>query len=206
MNGFFIYTMLWGVCMLTALVLLLKKQHVKDHLAAYGRFLSEPWKAVTFLIAASGVTLAAPYSGDPTWDYVDGVFMSVLVFTTAPWAVGAIFRSITSGSRWEDLFIAICLMLFSSSWSYDAYIWMRDGVYPATWFSNLIISPAIYTAAGLFWNLEHTPESGMMFSFQRETWYHECVGTRFRKLLWIAIPLMAFALYCVVWFILPEMH
>ena len=75
MNGFVLYVLSWNLCMLAAFVLLSKKKHLKDHVTAYGRFLLQPWKAVTFMIAASGVTLAAPYSGDVTWDYVDGVFM-----------------------------------------------------------------------------------------------------------------------------------
>lgn len=204
MNGYVIYTLCWALCVFAAIVILAGKPQAKNNLAGYGRFLMEPWKVVTFLIAASGVTLAAPYSGDPTWDYVDGVFMSVLVFVTAPWAVGAVFRSVRSRARWEDIYIALCLMLFSSSWSYDAYVWMRDGVYPPTWFSNLIISPAIYTAGGLFWNLEYLPGRGMSFSFQRDSWYLEPVRTSFTKLLWIAIPLMAFAFYAVAWFVIPH--
>ena len=43
---------------------------------------------MTFVVATAGITLIAPYSGDPTWDYVDSVFMSVLAFATAPWVVG----------------------------------------------------------------------------------------------------------------------
>ncbi|MBI4608682.1 MAG: hypothetical protein HY726_06730 [Candidatus Rokubacteria bacterium] len=43
-------------------------------------------RAVTFAVAAMGLSLIAPYTGDPR-DYVDAAFMSVLAFSSAPWAV-----------------------------------------------------------------------------------------------------------------------
>jgi hypothetical protein len=190
--------------MAVAIRLLIRKRHLRDRLSDYRAFLSEPWKIATFIIATAGITLAAPYSGDPTWDYPDSIAMSVMTFVSAPWAVGAIFRSLRTGSGWMDVYIALCLMLFSSSWCYDAYILLRDGVYPPTWLSNLIISPCLYIAGGLFWNLEHIPGKGVIFSFQRGTWYHEKSGTSFRKVIWIAIPLMAFAAYAVAWFVLKR--
>lgn len=33
------------------------------------------WKVVTFLIATIAMTVIAPYTGDPTWDYVDAPLM-----------------------------------------------------------------------------------------------------------------------------------
>ena len=196
-----IYILCWCLCLLVAFILSVRKPYFKDDLGHYLRFLCEPWKAITFFIAAAGITLAAPYSGDPTWDYVDGAVISILTFVTAPWTVGAIFRSVKTKNNWSDVFIALCLMLFSTSWFYDAYIYWRDGTYPATWLANLIISPTFYIAGGLFWNLEHQEGNGLGFSFQRPAWYRENVSSSFRKLLWITLPFIGFAIYGVYWFI-----
>lgn len=199
-----LYILSWSLCLIVAVVLFLRKGHIRDNISDYRLFLFVPWKTATFIIAAAGITLAAPYSGDPTWDYLGSIVMSALTFLTAPWAIGAIFRSLKARARWSDIFIALCLMLFASSWFYDTYILLRDGVYPATWLLNLIISPTFYITAGLFWNLEHHPERGMIFSFQRDTWYHENSRTSFRRLIWIAIPRMAFAVYGVAWFVVTK--
>lgn len=200
-----LYTLVWSVCLLLAIILFFRKKQLKKNLSEYLRFLFEPWKAVTFLIAASGLTLVAPYTGDFTWDYTDGLFMSILTFTTAPWAVGTIYRTLTSRASWTDMYIALCLMLFTSSWSYDAYIWLRDGIYPDTWLSNLIISPNLYISGGLFWNLEHHPEKGLKFSFQRDAWYHESIRSSFAKLFWIALPFMVLNVLWVAWFVVKEL-
>ena len=200
-----LYTAVWCLCLLVASILLLRKRPFKKNLSEYVRFLSEPWKMITFLIAASGLTFVAPYTGDFTWDYTDGAFMSILTFITAPWAVGAVYRSLSSRTHWADIYIALCLMFFASSWSYDVYIWFRAGIYPDTWLSNLIISPNIYIAGGLFWNLEHHPEKGLKFSFQRKAWYHEPILSPFSKLIWIALPFMALVFLMVAWFVVKEL-
>lgn len=186
------------------MTLFLRKEHFRANISDYLAFLFVPWKIATFIISGLGITIAAPYSSDPTWDYLDSIVMSALTFFTSPWAVGAVFRAFKTKAKRSDIFIALCLMLFTSSWFYDAYILLRDGVYPATWLQNLIISPTFYIAAGLFWNLEHHPERGIIFSFQRHTWYHENSKTSFKKLIWTAIPLMAFAIYSVAWFVMTK--
>lgn len=204
MNNYVIYILFWCLSFLAAVIILTRKRHFKDKLTSYRQFLFEPWKIGTFLIAAAGITLAAPYSGDPTWDYFDGAAISILTFVTAPWAVGAFFRSFKAKTNWIDCYIALCLMLFSSSWFYDAYIYWRDGTYPATWISNLIIAPNFYVAAGLFWNLEHHKDSGINFSFRRDTWYREVITTSFWRFFWIAIPFIAFTMYGVLWFVVVD--
>ena len=204
MNFYIGYILFWCLCLFAAVGLLIKKAQFKDNLVQYVRFLSDPWKAATFVVATASITLVAPYSGDPTWDYFDGAAISILTFATAPWAVGAIFRSFQAKANRSNIFIALCLMFFSCSWFYDTYLFIRDGLYPTTWLPNLIISPTFYLAGGLFWNLEHHPERGMIFSFQRGSWYHEIFDTSFRKLIWVAIPLMGFAVYGVAWFVITK--
>jgi len=192
----------WSLAVLIATFILLNKWRLKTSSQKdYFKFLFKPWKTVTFLIAATGITIAAPYSGDPTWDYFDSIVMSVLVFLSAPWTVGIIYRSFIKKSSWTDVYVAICLMLFSASWFYDGYIFWRDGVYPVTWWSNLLISSALYIAAGLLWNLDWESDRGTTFAFQWEDWYFHHSEAAFKKIIWITIPFMLFAAYSVLWFV-----
>lgn len=136
----------------------------------YWNFLGEPWKLATFIAGAALITLVAPYTGDPTWDYVDGLFMSVFGFTTAPWVVATLFFTVRRQATLTEAYVVICAWLFSASWSYDIYLAWRDGQYPSTWFPNLFASSVIYLAAGLFWSLEWQRGRGVIFSFMRDGW------------------------------------
>ena len=168
---FILYIAFWASACLLALGLVL---HHRASFALchreYWLFLAMPWKALTFLLGASLITLVAPYTGDPTWDYVDGFFMSVLCFSTSPWVVATLYGAFRRQVRWDELYVAVCVWLFSASWSYDIYLVWRDGAYPSTWLANLFASSVIYLSAGLFWNLEYHPGRGMIFAFMRPAW------------------------------------
>lgn len=166
-----IYVALWSAACLAALALYFARRtaYVISR-RSYWHFLGEPWKVATFVAGAATITLVAPYTGDPTWDYYDGFFMSVFCYTTAPWVVGILYLAARRQARPDELFLAVCAWLFSASWSYDLYQLWRHGYYPITWFPNLFASSLIYLCAGLFWNLEHLPGRGVIFSFMRDGW------------------------------------
>ena len=89
---FLYYIATWGFACLAALGLFLRSPAAFTvGRRGYWHFLGEPWKLATFVAGAVLITLVAPYTGDPTWDYVDGFFMSVFCFTTSPWVVGVLF-------------------------------------------------------------------------------------------------------------------
>jgi len=161
----------------------------------YWHFLGEPWKLAAFVTGAALITLVAPYTGDPTWDHTDGLFMSVFCFTTAPWVVGTLFFTLRRRASWTEAYVALCAWLFAASWSYDIYLVWRDGDYPPTWFANLGASSVIYLAAGLFWNLEWQRGRGVIFSFMREGWPSRPAESHFFRLLGyaaiFAIPAIA---------------
>jgi hypothetical protein len=157
----------------------------------YWRFLAQPWKLVTFAAAMAGLMFVAPYTGDPTWDYFDAAFMSVLAFCTAPWAVGVLYRRLrgeTAARR--QSFVALCLWLFSASWSYDLYLLTRDGAYPVTWWANLFASSLLYLCAGLFWSLDWQAGRGPTFAFMEPHWLSAPAPAPFRRVLWPALLLM----------------
>ena len=172
MEAFFkVYIACWAIACLAAVVAFLRAPSTfRIGQRAYWHFLTEPWKLATFLISGATVTLIAPYTGDPTWDRIDGFFMSVFCSATAPGVVGVIYEAARRKASWAELYVAVVTWLFSASWSYDIYLVWRDGDYPITWWPNLLASSVIYLSAGLFWNLEWKAGRGVIFSFMREGW------------------------------------
>ncbi len=192
----------WSAALLVAVVVfVIKKKSILPTCPGYFKFLSMPWKVVTFVIATTGMTVIAPYTGDPTWDYVDALFMSILTFLSAPWAVGILFRAMRQQTGWGEAYIAACLWLFSASWSYDLYIVLRDGIYPPTWQANLYLSSILYLLAGLFWNLDWSKERGLHFAFMQDGWPAPNPNPVFTKLLWLALPLMLFVTILILAFL-----
>ena len=164
----------------------------------YWQFLFEPWKITTFLIATFFITSAAPYSGDPTWDYADSIIISVLTYVLAPWTVGAIYRSFKFKQLNSKLFTAI-VYFFIPCWVYDAYIFIKDGYYPITWFTNVIISSGIVLTAGLYWNLRNT-EKGTDFAVRDPDW-PERTHSSVKKMMVPMLILMFPVVYATAWFV-----
>lgn len=182
-----LYMAAWATACAVAVSILVRRGRAAARARPeYWRFLLVPWKVVTFAVATAGITLVAPYTGDPTWDHTDALFMSVLAFATAPWTVGVLYRSsATGGTGAADGFAAACVGLFSASWSYDLYLFARDGEYPVTWLANLLASSVLYLCAGLFWSLDWRPDAGMVFAFTRPDWPRPPAAGVFRR---IALP------------------
>jgi len=197
------YLVTWITIFLISIVLLFKSpKNFSICTAHYWKFLFKPWKVVTFIIAATGITLVAPYTGDPTWDYADALFMSILTFTTAPWVVGTLYSGILKKSTFQNIYVAICFWLFSASWSYDLYLLVRDGHYPETWSANLGASSILYLLGGMFWNLIWSSEKGISFAFLSNSWLADDTQTNFKNVLWMALPFMIFATILVFYFLI----
>lgn len=192
MPDFFIkYMTLWGLACLVAIILTARlRSSIELFHRAYWTGLLQPWKVASFLFAATTMVLIAPYTGDPTWDYIDASFMSLLSFTTAPWVVATLFLAIRARPRYRQAYIAVCIWLFSASWSYDLYLVFRDGRYPPTWFPNLFASSVLYLSAGLLWNLEQVPGRGVIFGFMDPNWPAVATQRSFRRVVWYALPFM----------------
>jgi hypothetical protein len=146
---------------------------------------------ITFLIATAGMTVVAPYTDDPTWDYFDAMFMSLFAFLTAPWVVGTIYKVIKKKLPLKQTYVAVCIWMFSASWSYDLYLLFRDGHYPATWLVNISASSILYISAGFFWNLDWKSEKGVFFSFSENDWPMPSYRTIFPKIFWFTLPFIA---------------
>ncbi len=166
---------------------------------AYRQFLFVPWKIATFAVAAIGLTVIAPYTGDPTWDYIDAAFMSVLTFLGAPWVIGVLYLSAKRKLPLPQLYVALCLWMFSASWSYDLYLLLRDGKYTELWLLNIPTSSILYISAGLLWNLDWRKGHGATFAFMEKKWL--VAPTGFKRVFWFALPLMVIAAVAVIYFL-----
>lgn len=202
MTPFFtIYIIAWGIACAFCVILLFKERaYYADRCRSYFRYLIVPWRVSTFLIAGIGMIVVAPYTGDPTWDYVDAGFMSVFTFISAPWAVGALYRVSARKLPIKHGFIAFCAWMFSASWSYDLYLLIRDGYYPYAWFTNIFASSVLYISAGLFWGLDWREGKGITLSFMEEDWPYPSTQMVFMKIVWFALPFMVIASGIVLYF------
>lgn len=199
------YLALWiSACVAALFMLIRNRRRYIVFSNAYRRFLLQPWKVVTFLVAGVSMVVIAPYTGDPTWDYVDAGFMSVLTFLTAPWAIGILYRAARLRAGAGELYTAVCVWMFSASWSYDLYILLKSGGYPITWTANMFASSVLYIAAGLLWNLDFREGRGVIFGFMDDDWPESSRPARFRKVLWFAIPFMIIAAGMIIPFLLSD--
>lgn len=196
------YIALWaGACLIAVVLVVRRPAGFEITSNAYRRYILQPWKLATFAVAATGITLIAPYTGDPTWDYFDALMMSVLTFVSAPWAVGTIYRALRGGARPAQAYVAICAMLFSASWCYDIYLVWRDGAYPLTWLSNLAASSILYLLAGMLWSLEWRVGRGVTFGFMESGWPESAHAGDFARMAWFALPIMILVTIMIISFL-----
>lgn len=177
-------------CLIAAILIYRERNTILLLQRKYRRFLFAPWKVFTCAVAALAMTVMAPYTGDPTWDYVDASFMSVMTFLTAPWAVGVLYRAIFRTVSARHIYIAVCVWMFTVSWAYDVYILLRHGYYPPTWLPNIVLSSILYFAAGLMWSLQRKEGQGVVFGFMDENWPNLENELGFRQVIWFALPIM----------------
>ncbi len=197
------YTAVWlSVCGI-AVAMVIRTPHNYSLLSKeYRQLICEPWKLITAGTATVSFTLMAPYTGDPTWDYFDAAYMSVLTWFTAPWCVGMFYRFARGVERKTSLLPAFCVWLFTASWSYDLYIWIRDGLYPVTWTSNLVASSFLYLMAGLLWNLAWNQNNGLHLAFMSDEWPVASQSTSWR-IAWLALPIILLVGGLMGWFLMP---
>ena len=102
------YVAAWSVACIAAIALYLRRPRAfAISRQAYWQFLGEPWKLAAFVAGAALITLVAPYTGDPTWDHVDGYFMTVLCFTTATWVVGTLFLAAKRKATAAEVYVSV---------------------------------------------------------------------------------------------------
>ena len=177
-------------CVVAAFLMVRERDRLVLFQPRYRLFLLSRWKLGTFAFASLAMIIVAPYTGDPTWDYVDAAFMSILTFLTAPWAVGTLYLALRRRAKPIHVFIAACVWMFSASWAYDVYILIKFGFYPPTWLPNIVLSSILYFVAGLMWNLQKKEGRGVVFGFMEPGWPNPEYDLGFRQIFWFALPIM----------------
>jgi hypothetical protein len=202
------YMAIWAsFCLAAVLISVWDRKRLVPEWRAYWRFLTVPWKLWLFVPAFIFVTFSGRFTNDETWDVVTGSGMAILTFLTAPWVVGLIYQVFVGRRPVRYLIVGVALLLFSSSWFYDAYLLWRDGQYTPRWAGNLMLSPFIYVAAGMLWNLEAKDggdfhhHSSSRLSFVRVDWPKRPVDTRFGPLVLVSIPFIVIAAFVLVAFV-----
>lgn len=191
------YVACWSLFCVIALLLATR---LELELAAHLRFLLVPWKVAVFAPAIAFVTFAGHFTDDETWDVVTGFGMSALTVLTSSWAVGTTWKVVTGERPWFALVVAIAVALFASSWFYDGWLLLRDGVYTHRWLGNLQLSPIIYGCAGLLLNLE-ARGGGVGFAFTRPQWPLVADARVTPLMVGAGVPLVAIAAFVLVAFV-----
>lgn len=148
---------------------------------AYLIWLTRPWRTLTFAAALVGITLIAPYTHDPYWDYVDAPLMATATWLFAPFVVSVLGRAMVQ-NRLPSLAIGYCAAIawcFSASWSYDLWLVLRDGQYPLTWSLNIPASTTLFLFGGGFWQLQARSEGGVSLAFLDRDWPSDVHEGRF---------------------------
>jgi hypothetical protein len=202
MNSFLLgYTALWVLyCAFAAGIAIRERASLSAELRTYLRFLCVPWKLAVFAPALLFVTFAGRFTNDETWDIATGGVMSILTFLTAPWVVGVLYQVVKGKRTPKCAIVAIALCLFSCSWFYDSYLFLRDGHYTSRWLGNLMLSPFLYALGGLLWNLE-AKGAWPTLSFLRPDWPAPSPDRRFAPLLIVAFLLIISAGVILVSFV-----
>ncbi|MCK4980228.1 MAG: hypothetical protein KAS62_07520 [Candidatus Delongbacteria bacterium] len=197
MNSYFI---VWVILLAIAVIIVLKNKNEYEFFDKnYWSFIFEKWKLITFFIAVICISTAAPFSNDHTWDLYDSILISVVTYFVAPWSVGILYKSFKKRVFSSKFYVSM-VMLLLPCWTYDAYIFFRDGYYPITWATNVIISTGIVITAGLFWNLCWSKEHGTEFAFRIDDWPHN-IKSPVKKMLIPMFILMFPVVYSTGWFV-----
>ncbi len=189
-----------GWCAICVLAFMLFLKDVRPDWTGHLRAIGVPWRLALFVPAIVFVTFAGRYTDDETWDSWVGGGMATLTFLTSGFSIGTLARVLRREARLVEGFVALVLLLFSSSWFYDGALLLRDGAYTHRWLGNLRLSPIIYVCAGVVMNLE-ARAGRLAFAFTRADWPRPREHRPSWKLALAATPLVLVAAYVLVAFV-----
>ena len=88
LKAYFVY---WITASFIAVIVIFKnRKRIPLFSKDYWKFIVKKWKLLSFVAAILSIIGVTPFSTDPTWDYVDSVFIPVFVYINAPWTIGII--------------------------------------------------------------------------------------------------------------------
>lgn len=161
---FKLYILAYSLLMLISIFLIFKNR-LKYNLFTkqYWLFIFTPSRVLIYIIGSLALIIPVPLLKLHSWDYPIAVFQPLFSYLTAPWAVGVFYRAIKGQNKIDEIFIAICMMLFAGSWSVELYLVFRDGFYMPDWLVNIPIGIFCYILVGILWNIEYKNGKGSLF-------------------------------------------
>ena len=201
-GGLQYYLIFWiSLCIGAVISVALNWRNLCRVYAGYLSFIFQKWKLVTFAVATITLVSVSFYANDPTWDVIDSTFMAVMTYLSAPWAIGVMFRFFRRTVPAWHVYLALCAWMFSASWSYDLYQYLRSGFYPESWLSNLQLSSVLYFSAALMWNLTYQRGRGVDFAFRQHEWFSVNQTETNHKIIFVAAPFAFLAAAIILGFL-----
>lgn len=202
------YITSWVILTLIWIFLLIKnhKEIILFH-KDYFSFLLVRWKIVTFLLATSLLSLISTFGFDPSWDIPETIIMWSLTYLTAPYVIWIIYRFFRFRNiKISELYISVIILIFTSSWFYDAYATIfLLGFYPPMFLANLWLSPFFYVLAGMLWSLDYKDKKWIIFAYTETNWLdYKWTNWWFKKIFLYTIPIMLFMIVVFGWFVVEN--
>ena len=66
-----------------------------------------------------------------------------------------------------------------------------------------MLSSILYVCAGLMWNLEYWPDTGVKFAFMRHDWPRKIPEDNFLRIFLFALPFMILVAALILAFVIP---
>ena len=141
------------------IIIVLKRKEFGFLTGDYFKFLFTRERISIYAIGTIALIIPAHFMELHSWDYSIAVFQPILAFLSAPWAVEVFCQFEQKKAKAIEVFTALCLMMFTGSWSVEIYLLLRDGYYMPDWLINIPIGIVCYLIMGTLWNVEWKPKS-----------------------------------------------
>jgi len=150
-----VYLVTYTLLTLTSFGLILKKRQQFNFLTKeYFKFIFTKERFLIYVIGTLALLIPVPFLEIHSWDYFIAIFQPILAYLTAPWAID-IFCKIEKGKAcFSEVYTAVCMMLFTGSWSVEIYLLLRNGYYMPDWLVNIPIGIFCYIIVGVLWQID----------------------------------------------------
>ena len=153
--GMSIYVITYSFLIVLTLAIVLYKRREFNFLTKdYFKFLFTKERLAIYSLGTIALLIPAHFLDIHSWDYTIALFQPVLAFVFAPWSVDVLCKAEKKKAKLSETFTAICLMLFTGSWSVELYLLLRDGYYMPDWLINIPIGIVCFFIAGSLLNAE----------------------------------------------------
>jgi hypothetical protein len=152
--GFQLYIVAYLILMLFAIILITKNRKRYGFLTKeYFQFIFARPRIIIYILGTLALVLPVKSLNYHSWDYPIAIFQPITAYLTAPWAVSIFNKMATGKAKLSEAYVALCMMLFTGSWSVEIYLLIRDGYYMPDWLINIPIGICCYAFVGILWNI-----------------------------------------------------